>query len=616
MTSMSDQELAQTETLLRQRLAQLADRAPTAVRMPDEVTVVPINRPTGRGRRAGLIAAVAALIGAGGFTTYSFLGASNDGGAATPEEAVTTFVSAMEQEDVLGMIDVTLPEEVSALRAAIDSVSADAKRVGLLGDDFDTGRVQGIDVSVNDLGLDTNFLEGGLAVVTAKSGTISASFHPQNFSFGAKLRELVGNGDRVSTAEANLANLTSPVAVMTVERDGRWYVSVEYTLAEFIRQSNGWEVPGPVSRAPVGFDSPEAAATGFYDRLAALDLQSAIDTFAPGEDAMAWLAQSWMTDAQATMERARANGWSVAISGLTYEIIGEGAQLTMQPTTFSAQGTTSAGFGQESSDEYDPSKRTVLLAYDGSGHVIFPAGEQPPATIDGLTFTPGFPEADENFNFTTSNEDGTINQLDFPTEVAGEPQVFTIARADGCTTLTGSAATSMFGTELPLGATAVDGGYQLCGSGSQIIGGLALLVTGTGLELPAVSVVQSGGKWYVSPLGTILASATINLHDIADGSSLFDTGLAPFLFGGQTRGTLELNVKGQSVSSIDPGCLPALTNDGAIVTGVVADPPLEAVRTCANTVGFGSSESSSGSSEEPSPIVSPETTLAPAATTP
>ena len=84
MTTMSEQEFAQTETLLRQRLAQLADHAPTAVHLPGEVPVVTTHRATGRARRAGVIAAVTALIGAGGFTTYSFLGASNDGGAATP----------------------------------------------------------------------------------------------------------------------------------------------------------------------------------------------------------------------------------------------------------------------------------------------------------------------------------------------------------------------------------------------------------------------------------------------------------------------------------------------------------------------------------------------------
>jgi hypothetical protein len=99
---------------------------------------------------------VTALIGAGGFTTYSFLGTSNNGGAATPEEAVTAFVSAAEQEDVLGMIDVTLPEEVAVLRTAIDSVVDDAKRIDVLDAGFDSRGVQGVDISVDDLALETN----------------------------------------------------------------------------------------------------------------------------------------------------------------------------------------------------------------------------------------------------------------------------------------------------------------------------------------------------------------------------------------------------------------------------------------------------------------------------
>jgi hypothetical protein len=562
-----------------------------------------------------VIAAVTALIGAGGFTTYSFLGASNDGGATTPEEAVSTFASAMEQEDLLGMIDVTLPEEVAVLRAAVDSISADAKRIDLLGDDFDAGGVHGLDISVDDLALDTNFLEGGLAAVTATSGTINASFEPQAFPFGDKVRELVGNGDRVSTATASLANAESPRAVMTVERDGRWYVSLEYTLAEYVRQLNGWEVPGPVSRTPVGFDSPEAAVTGFYERLASLDLQSTIDTFAPGEDAMAWLAQSWMSDAQAAVERARGNGWSVAISDLTYDTIGDDDHLTLRPTTFRVEGTSSAGYGQSSSGSFNSSERSVIMAFDGSGYVILPAGEPLPANIDGLIFTPGFPEANENFNFTSSNEDGTVVQLELPEEPTGGPRQFSIQRADGCTTTTGSLVTSMFGTDLPPAATPVDGGFRLCGTGNEILGGLGLLISGSALQLPAISVVQSGGKWYVSPLGTILGSASANLHDIADGASLFDTPLAPFIYGGLSRGTLESMVKGQSASSIDPGCLPALTVGDGVVTGVVADPSLDAIRVCNGTVSFGS-ESSSGSATAPAVVETPASTSEPAATTP
>ena len=344
MTSLTDDELAQTEVLLRQRLAQLATHAPTAVRLPGEVQVVAVDRRVGRGRRAGMITAIAALIGAGGFTTYSFIGASNDGGAATPQEAVTTFVSAMEREDVLGMIDVTLPQEVGALRGAIDSITSDAKRVGVLADDFDSGGVQGIDIAVADLVLETNFLEGGLAAVTATSGTVSASFDPANLRLGDALRLLIGDDQTADTASMDFAGIEPHAVLMTVEQDGRWYVSVEYTIAEYLRRAAGWDVPGPVSRTPVGFDSPEAAATGFYERLASLDLQSTIDTFAPGEDAIAWLAQTWMADAQANIEDERADGLSIAVSGLTFETIGDGDHRLLRPLTFLAQGTTPAGF--------------------------------------------------------------------------------------------------------------------------------------------------------------------------------------------------------------------------------------------------------------------------------
>lgn len=610
MKSMSDHEFAQTETLLRQRLAQLADHAPTAVHVPGEVRVVAVNRPDRhRRRRVGVIAAVTALVGAGGFTTYSFLGASNDGGAATPEEAVTTFVSAIEQEDVLGMIDVTLPEEVGVLRGAVDSITSDAKRIDLLGDDFDTSGVQGIDISFDDLALDTNYLEGGMATVTATSGTVSASFDPKAFPFGDKVRDLLDDSQQASTASASLGASDPPALLMTLERDGRWYVSIEYTIAEYVRQAAGWEVPGPVTRTPVGFASPEEAVTGFYDRLGALDLQGAMDAFAPGEDAIAWLAPMWMPDAQAAFAKGRSAGWSLGISGLTYETIGEGDHRTLKPITFTVEGTVPADFNTDSSNA-DPSLPTVVAAADGAEYTLVPAG-QVPATTAGLTFSAGFPAVDGGYNFTFANPDGTITPLVFPTGPTAGPQPFTIERADGCTTFTGAGARSLFGSVSSTSVKAVDGGYKLCGPG-DVLGGLALLALGGGLtELPAVSVAQHEGKWYVSPLGTMLASVVTDLHDIKDGSSLFDSPLGLVFYGGMSRTSLASIVTDQPASSIDPACLPALTVENGTVTGVVADPSLDAVRACASVSAGSSSGTSSGSGVAvavPTPVQAPATT--------
>ena len=598
MKSMSDQEFAQTEMLLRERLAQLANHAPATVQSPDEVRVVATNRGAHRGRRAGVVAAVTALIGAGGFTTYSFLGASNDGGAATPEEATSAFVSAIEHEDLLGVIDVTLPEEVAELRSAVDSITADAKRVDLLADSFDASGVQGVDVSVDDLALQTEFLDSGLAKVTATSGTINATFDPQAFPFGDKLRAVLGDALHVGTASGTFGNAEPSASLMTVERSGRWYVSLEYTLAEYVRQSAGWEIDGAVSRTPVGFDTPDQAVTGFYDRLASLDLQGTIDTLAPGEDAMAWLAQGWLADAQAVVERGRLDGWSVGISGLTYETTGDGDHLTLRPVAFKIEGTVPAGFGVDTSGTANPSLPTVVTAFDGSGYTLVPPGLMP-ATIEGLHFTDTFPTVEGNgYNFTDADSDGNITPLVFATEPTGGPRPFTIERADNCTTFTGGAS-SIFGLSsgsLP-NVKPVDGGYQVCGT-NGLLGAVGLLLSSGDTELPPVSVVQAGGKWYVSPLGTILASATTTLHDAGRASSLFDSPLAPFLYGGLSRSFLESFVVGHSADSVTPECLSALTVVNGQIDGVVADPSADAVKACADLSVELSSGSSSGTTGE------------------
>ena len=249
----------------------------------------------------------------------------------------------------------------------------------------------------------------------------------------------------------------------------------------------------------------------------------------------------------------------------------------------------------------------MVTAFDGSGYALVPPG-QVPATIDGLTFSDGFP-ADWRAATTTSpapTPDGTIIPLVFPTAPTGGPQSFTIERADGCTTFTG-AAESMFGL-----AQFVTGRqdrrwwlptvwWKRCPRRPQPV----RAARGARPTSRPVSVVQSGGKWYVSPLGTALASTSTALHDVKDGSSLFDSPLAPFIYGGLSRATLESMVKGQSVDTIDPQCLPALTVDNGVVTGVVADPPPDAVRACGNSVSFGGGQVSATGSASATGVATP-----------
>ena len=614
MTSISDQELAQTETLLRQRLASL----PTMRRLPftSRAKCRCCRGPSADGSRSPRRRdhGDRSLDRCRRLHHVLLPRRQQRRWCGYPEEAVTAFVVGDRARRRAGHDRRDAAGRGRRLAAAVESGHGRmSKRVGLLADDFDT-----VECGDRSNGRRSRARTWPISsketwrLVTATSGTISGSFHAEAFSFGDKLRELVGETERCVDTAAGPRQFGAHLwLLMTVQRDGRWYVSLENTAGRIrpaVNRVGG--LPDPVSphagRIRLARKLQQRASSS---DLLTLDMQAALDTFAPGEDAMAWLAPAWIADVQAAVEQGRIEGWTVGISGLTYETIGSGDRVTLEPVTFKVEGTAP----QYETTAVNPNVPTIIAAVDGTGFALVPPGEMP-STIDGLNFTDSFPVVDDA-NFTTANSDGTINQLVFPSEQTAGPQPFSFERADGCTTIISAAgAGSPFGGFSAFGmspvATKVDGGYRICGS-NEFMGGFGVLgllvLSGGGLtDLPAISVVQTDGKWYVSPLGTLLASVSTGLHDDEADSSLFDSPLAPFLYGGFSRTMLESFVVDQPVDSVGEACLPALTVENGTVTGVVADPPLDAVRACTS---FGFSSSSSGSEVVKAPLpVTVETT--------
>ena len=83
--------------------------APTAV-LP---TVEAAPNPPGRskGKVIGAAVGAVAIVAAGAFAITRLTGDSASGGASSPEAAGEAFLAAIDNEDVLGMIDVLLPGE-------------------------------------------------------------------------------------------------------------------------------------------------------------------------------------------------------------------------------------------------------------------------------------------------------------------------------------------------------------------------------------------------------------------------------------------------------------------------------------------------------------------------
>ena len=189
------------EATLRTQLHRLADHAPTTVPSPTDVPVTSsIQGPNRKRRVAAIGATVVVLAGGAGLTTLGLQSAANPGGADSPDAAVTAFADALANEDVLGMIDVTLPEEVSALRVSFDELTHEATRIGLLDAAFDGGAIAGLDVTVEGLTLTDHTLADDLVAVTAASGTLAATFQQADFPLGRLLVDSPNIADEATSA--------------------------------------------------------------------------------------------------------------------------------------------------------------------------------------------------------------------------------------------------------------------------------------------------------------------------------------------------------------------------------------------------------------------------------
>jgi hypothetical protein len=612
----SDQDFGETEALLRRRLNELADHAPVTVRQPDELTVSwsTADSPNRRRRAAGIGATIAVIAGGVGISTLAFQGASNPGGADSPEEAVQAFTEALEREDVLGMIDVALPEEVSALRSVFEDATNEVERVGILDESFSLAGVQGVDVAVPGLTLTTENLDTDLAVVTATGGTLDAAFDPASFPLGAIVREVLGDELSASTTSQPLSGTDPPVMLATVARDGRWYVSLGFTVAEYARLAAGAEFPSPVAIERVGSESPEAATLAFYERLAALDLEGAIAMMAPGEgDALLRYSPLFVPDAQAAIERARAEGLTVSISGLDLQTAGDGDRRTLTPESFVVEGTVPSTWGFVT--YADPTIPTVVYSMDGR-YAVVPAGEQVPATIDELELVTDHPGPSIT-NQTYELPDGTIQPIEFPTSAPEGPQSFRVERRDGCTDLTGPGIDKLlpglgnWAARASSNYSVVDGAHRVCDGPTPVIGAMFSLffVGGFPTELPSISVVESDGQWYVSPIGTLGASVVDQFRSVPDDANLIDTPLAGFLFLGMSREAMNSTLAAASTIPTECEAVAAVGADG--VPAVIPDPPVSEIRACAERLFNVTFESDSGSG---SFVPAPTETVVPAST--
>jgi hypothetical protein len=250
------------------------------------------DEPKRKGRRVltavGGVAAVGVLAGVG-YVVYDQFSGPN-GGAASPTAAVLELSAAADGEDAATALSLLAPGEVGSVADVYRDVQAKAIRDGIAkaGDPF-----AGFDLALDGVEVQTEELGDDVAAVTVTSGTVSWALDPDLLPGPLRIDS---NGDvrEAASGSADLVDVTreatdaEPLRIMTVQRDGKWYVSPVTTLLEAWRAEEGLPAPDfsrPLDLAGTGADSATAAVEQAARSVAAYDVDGFLDLVSPEEGA-------------------------------------------------------------------------------------------------------------------------------------------------------------------------------------------------------------------------------------------------------------------------------------------------------------------------------------------
>jgi hypothetical protein len=460
--------------------------------------------------------------------TWVVLGAvRNPGGADSPEEVVDGLVAALNSEDFITLAELLDPaERRSFVTPMIDDVVPELIRVGVLGDDFDLGSVDGLDLEIENIQYEiVPTAHPDLFQARFTGGTASATVTPDELPLDEALSDEISadtsteTSTEPSTETAEIRSDPNGPVLAIVERDNRWYLSMWHTLGESIRMASGVELPAladlPVA---VGADSPEAAMEQMLQHIADLDVTGLIGMVDPGEaDALYRYIGLALDD----FERARSDimaqldneqiSWRLSDLEFDVDRDGDTAAVTLTAGRLDViypQGAAAVTFtGDEALINVDFD--------DGATRLDLDARLQPPNYSLTVSFDDEFDsvssdiemvaDADDNRINVTGNINGDPLEAGLAVDPAGECSEGFLRFAD--VDESGCFEDGFSDTGLPAGL----------GLGSaDLERTIDQLATPAGLQLPLGTTHRVDGKWYFAPVSTAMDWLTQSLRNVED----------------------------------------------------------------------------------------------------
>jgi hypothetical protein len=276
----------------------------------------------------GAVVAVLAVGAAGVFAVSRFNGATA-GGAGDPTELGTQLLTAIENEDVLGMVDVLAPGERDLFREPMIDMVNELVRLEVLAPEADLAKIAGVDIELDRETVTARQTNVPDIVNVDLSAEATSTVDGETVPIGDLITD---NLDADAVAEIRGTDETTTeefeVSLTAVEQDGRWYFSLFHTAAEELRGGIEPEPDIPAEGIGAdGADSPEAAVDSLLDRIESLDLAGMIRILNPGEAAaLQRYAPLFLAEAEAALAEVPIE---LEITDRQFRVEGDGDQRTV-----------------------------------------------------------------------------------------------------------------------------------------------------------------------------------------------------------------------------------------------------------------------------------------------
>jgi hypothetical protein len=310
---------------------------------PQMMEVTP-TAPKSSRKRWVAMGGAAALIVAGGFAVTKIAGGGAKGGADSPELAVEGLIGSINNEDMIGAMDFVLPGERRVLKDPLIDMVSELTRLEVLSDTAKLDKVAGFDIEITLDDVQVDEVADDISVVEM-SGSSKVKVDQGEIPLGDFLVENVMDGDQPtdkSTTEGEFGgDAGDPTRMATVQRDGRWYVSMFYSIAEAARTDADLEIPDAKDAIePIGADSPEGAVENLFKAIEKTDLEMMVGILNPDEaEALQRYAPMFIDDGQDALDSFISDaGVDIQISDTEFEakVDGDRARVVVSALTASA----------------------------------------------------------------------------------------------------------------------------------------------------------------------------------------------------------------------------------------------------------------------------------------